>query len=248
MTPIRSFFIVCILAFIIWCAYEMFKIWKMPKPTPGRNCDTKGEAWADTACTSINEVKFDPTIISPKGKALSLLKFSVQGDTMLPLYNPVWYRFRYVNALTGGYSDFSDWTPSAVMSGSCCLPCINGVGQCDSVVGTGYATCKANAPTLGIEETQLDYTPMVPVDAQGTYYVPNIHRYVAPPGVTTLPPDDVKDEIVGVINMVTSVADKKFYSFIDVSKPACGTTDTGGVCSKTGNVCIQGDIGCSACS
>jgi len=194
----------------------------------------------------MKETKFDPTITSPKGKSLVLLSFETQGASIQPIYNPVWYRFRYVNMLTGGYSDFSDWTASPVMSGSCCLPCPGGVGKCDSSIGNGYSTCKANMPTLGIDMEALDYSPLLPVDANGTAFVPSVHRYTNPPGVMTKPADDVKDEIVGVIELTKTVAGKNYYAFMDWKYPACGSTDTPSsmTCSKTGNICSRGNVMC----
>jgi hypothetical protein len=245
MTPLRAFFVVCLLGFIVWCIFEIVKLQKMPEPTPGKACDPN-QVWADSSCATIKELKFDPTIVSPAGKSMSLLAFEAQGTSIQPIYNPVWYRFRYVNVVTGGYSNFSDWTLSPVMSGSCCLPCVGGVGQCDSSIGNGYTTCKANMPTLGVEQTVLDYPPLAPVDANGTAFVPSVHRYTNPPGVTTKPSSDVKDEVVGVMDMMKTVSGKNYYTFMDWKYPACGSSDTGdtGKCSKSNSLCNRGNVMC----
>lgn len=251
MTPLRTFFLICILGFIIWCFYKLFKLWKMPEPTPGKECDPN-QVWADSSCSTVKEVQYDPTLVSPKGKSMVLLSFETQGTSIQPVYNPVWYRFRYVNLNTGGYSDFSDWTASAVMSGSCCLPCPGGVGNCDSTIGNGYTTCKANLPTLGIETTESDYKPFIPFDAQGDSVVASVHRYMNPPDVMTKPADDVKDDIVGVMNTTKNVSGKSYYAFIDWKYPACGSTDTSsgpnnyGKCPKGNSACSKGNITCNS--
>lgn len=204
----------------------------------------------DSTCTVLSESKYDPTIISPAGQRLSLIGFSTQG-VGLPIYNPVWYRFRYTNTVTGGYSDFSDWTASPIMSGSCCLPCVGGMGMCSSPILSGFNSCKANAPTVGILMSDLAYAPFMPIDASGTSIIPTVHRYIGKPGETK-PPDDVQDENVGFLFQEVNLNDKKYAGFIDTLDPPCGSTDGSAGdtnrCSKNAGLCAQGSITCTGSS
>lgn len=252
MTPLRAFLIICILIFVAWCLYGMVRLWKMKPPTHGTGCTSQ---WSSD-CSVLTESAYDPTLISPTGKRLLLIKFTQQQGSINPIYNPTWYRFRYVNSITGGYSGFSDWTETPVQSGSCCLPCIGGVGMCDSKIGNGFDTCKLNLPTMGILMSDLDYPPYVPVQADGAAIMTTIHRYVGKPDETQPPDDPPNGEVgenIGAFNTTFAIGGKKYYGFSDALNPPCGSSDgslgDSTQCSKSVGLCYQsGDIICTGSS
>ena len=71
MSPLRAFFVVCLLGFIVWCIFKIVKLQKMPEPTPGKACDPN-QVWADSSCATIKEIKFDSTILSTTVKTIRL--------------------------------------------------------------------------------------------------------------------------------------------------------------------------------
>ena len=188
----------------------MWWTYTLPKPSPGSGC-TNNTSWVwDESCLFIKEVKLDPSLASPKGIAPVLVGFTKSAGAGPPLFLPMWYRFRYVNVLTGGYSEYSDWTKSSVMSGSCCLPCD---GVCPFSVGD--VTCTYNQPVIGINRTNIKYSPKL-AQKNGEFIYMNLHRYVGKVG-DDKPPDNAKDEIVGMMIMPKG----KYFACIDVLNNPC---------------------------
>lgn len=197
------------LAFLAILSYGIWWAYTLQKPLPGGGCGKSGWLWNES-CLYINEVKPDPALVSPKGLSPVLIGFTKAAGAGPPIFLPMWYRFRYVNVLTGGYSEFSDWTKSPVMSGACCLPCD---GVCP--FATGSTTCTYNQPVIGIDKTKIKYNPQVQQE-KGEFIYMNLHRYVGKIGDKT-PPTDAKDEIVGMMIMPR----RKYYAYIDVLDNPC---------------------------
>lgn len=236
----KTFFVVILSLTVVWLVFFGIHVKNMKEPQPGntKECSKTGK-WSDDACLIPQELAYDPTLLSPTGKKMQLISFVK--NTQLPFapyYNPVWYRFRYVNTSTGGYSNFSDWTQAPVMSGSCCLPCVNGISQnkvgvCPQGTPTGFASCGSNYATLGILESDLDYSPLNPLSSGGGNVVASVHVYVGKSGDMTQPADDVNDTIIGFItSTATNIQGSKYATFIDMSDPCGKGNSGGGVCKK----------------
>lgn len=224
-------------ALLIGSVIVIFFIYKMPQPSYGKNChagSSASEKWNDS-CTYINELSFDSSLSSPSSLSLNLLKFEKIPGAGNPLNLPMWYRFRYVNANTGGYSDFSKWTASPVYAGSDSLPCVAGIGSCS----TQYVpanTCNFNQPTIGIATNALQYPLMRPMSSGQTIYA-NVHRYVGtslgnssegptPPCNQGQDPAtdnciSVQDEIIGVLMPPVTMGGVQYNSIIDVLDNPC---------------------------
>lgn len=185
----------------------------MQKPSPGKNCKSSGWKW-DDSCLYFEELQPDPTLLTPAGIKPYLIGFDYSASAGNPLVLPMWYRFRYVNVNTGGYSDFSEWTQSPVISGSCCLPCPEGAGKCSFSEGGG--TCSFNRPTIGVKKEEAQYDPYTPT-LTGDYIYINIHRYVGSDFSDISPPDEnVQDEIVGYLIPGKVYNGETYYYLIDV--------------------------------
>lgn len=206
----------------------------MPQPTYGKSCHSgaaASEKWNST-CTYINEVSPDSSLASPSALSLNLLKFENIPGAGNALNLPMWYRFRYVNANTGGYSDFSSWTDTSVYAGSKTLPCQGGAGNCSSQYIPAN-TCNFNQPTLGIPTNTLQYPLMRPTSNGQTIYA-NVHRYVGT-SLDSLPPCNagqnpstdncinVQDEIIGILLPPTTMNGIQYNSIIDVLNNPCKT-------------------------
>jgi len=212
------FFLIVILILIIG-----FGIWVylLKKPTTGVNCHTKSKWLWNKDCKSFQEKFYDATLKSPAKLKPYLLNFTHASGGGPSIFLPMWYRFRYVNVNTGGYSDFSDWIAAPVISGSCKLPCIKGVGKCEGQIIQGYDSCLFNQPTIGIAESDIayDFTKALP---NGDFVYINLHRYVGESSAdATPPPPNAKDEIIGILAAIETIGGKKYYSMIDVLKNPC---------------------------
>lgn len=121
-----------------------------------------------------------------------------------PICDFTWFRFRYVDGKTGGYSKLSKWTASAVVSGSPSLPWhTNTAGKtgpvkpCDGdtqIKTEPTATCRSNYPILGT--AGLDYKILEP-QTDGKLIFANVHMFVTED--ETPPPDDEEGEIIGIL-------------------------------------------------
>lgn len=201
-----------------------FGLWvrNLKKPTPGRNChETSDWLWSDD-CFSFQEKFFDSSLDSPAGVRPYLINFESSAGMGNPLRLPMWYRFRYVNVSTGGYSDFSEWTTNPVIVGSCCLPCPGGADNCSALgIKTGSSTCNYNKPNIGVNTNDAAYDPKVPLE-DGSFVYMNLHRYTGKsPAETNPPADDVKDEIVGYLPMSTTVGGVSYYNWFDFNYNPC---------------------------
>lgn len=206
--------------------YFMWWIYKLEKPKPG-TCGNSSFKWNE-GCTSILEIQKDNTLPSPKGQKLNLLNFLNSPGAGNSIFKKCWYRFRYVNVLTGGYSDFSDWTDGPVESGGCNMPCID--GKC--AFATGPQSCSFNQPTIGIASDDAKFSPQIP-RSDGSFVYMNLHRY------TTInddiPSDAVTDEIVGVLIAPFGFKNNKgWWSWIDVLNNPCKLASSG---CKQPNTC-----------
>jgi len=221
MKGIAIFGLVVIAAFIILLVFFGLWVRKLQKPTPGRNCKENSDWVWDDSCLYLQEKFYDSSLQSPKDLFPSLTGFTYSKGAGASIFLPCWYRFRYVNVKTGGYSDFSAWSKSPVISGSCCLPCPGGVGQCPSTIKQGYNSCSFNQPTIGIDQTTVQYTP-TQMQPDGGFIYMNLHRYVGTdPADNTPPPADATDEIVGYLLPTSYVGNTAYYSWIDVMYNPC---------------------------
>ena len=204
-------------------------IWKVATNKanhPGTGCKQSNNGWLwNPGCTSFQEITYDPTISSPASISPVLTDFTYSSGAGDALYAPVWYRFRYVNPTTGAYSDFSEWTKTPVIAGSCNLPCVpdsTGAPQCS--FKQGYSTCNYNAPEIGINATQSQYDPTSEDPVQKVVMQINLHRYVGTDSSEVEPPAaNVKDEIIGMLT-TSFVGNDKYYTWKDVLSPPCPST------------------------
>lgn len=201
-------------------------VYKLKKPHTGVNCHTHSTWLWNKDCLSFQEKFKDSNLKSPKDISLVLTGFTQAEGGGPPLQLPMWYRFRYVNVKTGGYSEFSEWTKSPVIAGSCCLPCPGGVGiDCPSTVGEGSESCNYNQPTIGLSSKESQYSPLSPQPDGGFIYM-NLHRYVGEKySDNTPPPADAKDEIVGFLFPGTSIGGVQYYEWTDVLFNPCKDKD-----------------------
>lgn len=142
-------------------------------PSPGNSCSNSDWLWIDN-CLGFQELNPDPTLLSPSNEKLYLVKFANTAGAGPPMCKPMWYRFRYVNVKTGGYSPFSAWTTNPIFAGANNLPCLQGNGNCPTSVPEGSQSCQFNAPTVGIPS--LLYSPTQPT-VSGSFIYANVHRY-----------------------------------------------------------------------
>jgi len=231
MKPLQILLLILIGSAILLLLYFIWWVKKLSKPTPGRSCHNTGWVWNDS-CLYFDEKQYDPTLSSPSDLQPYLIGFSSSPSVGNPLYLPMWYRFRYVNVVTGGYSDFSKWTSSPVISGSCCLPCPGGAGKCSFTQGP--TTCSYNYPVIGISESDSSYKPYTP-QPDGSFIYINVHRYVGKSYTDNTPPsDNVEDEIVGYMTPGKQYGGVNYYSLNDVLYNPCseGNAYSVGTCPK----------------
>ncbi|MCA9750243.1 MAG: hypothetical protein KC414_14130 [Romboutsia sp.] len=222
-----SAIIISILVFVI-LGLILFYYWvsKLNAPTPGVNCHKDGSGWLwNSTCTGFEELTPDPTLLDPIGE-LYLVNFNNVNGAGPPLCKPIWYRYRYVNVKTGGYSTFSNWSSSPVFSGSSNLPCVNGPGNCDSVK-QGSDTCQFNAPTVGVPS--LQYNPKQPIGTSSgdtSFVYANVHRYVGNEGDLTPPSDSASDEVIGYLYPSSAFSGISYVWQDVLSNPCIGTCNS----------------------
>lgn len=201
------------------------------------NCSNNSYMWNQN-CIGFQENFLDDSLKIPS-KPLSLVSFdNVQGAGN-PIYLPMWYKYKYINLKTGGYSKSSEWTDKPIIAGSCCLPCLN--DNCDFSIG--FSTCNSNSPKIGIFEKDLDYKPFS-IDEDGNSYGINIHRYVDPnPNRTTPPSQDEDGVIIGYLIYGGIVQNQGVAVWNDVLANPCSRG-----CQVTNN-CMNGvdcdEVDCS---
>lgn len=176
----------------------------------GNGCNAKGN-W-DESCVFIKETTYNGSLPSPKSIKPFLINFTKSAGAGKPIYLPLWYRFRYVNSLTGEYGDFSDWCDYPVVSGSCCLPCDD---SCQFPVGD--ESCIFNQPTIGVRTSDAVKKPTSP-EKDGSFVYMNLHRYVGPSNDYKKPPKSAKSVPVGVL----MVPKPGYFSWTDVLFNPCG--------------------------
>lgn len=172
---------------IVWL---IVYVYKLEKPLPG-NCDylksSKPDIKWSSDCSYIQELLSDSSLTTPT-EPLFLTRFTPSPSLGEPWGVNVWYKYKYVNSKTGGYSAASPWTKTPISAGSTNLPCQG--GNCSNVQYTGKDSCKSNLPQLSL--TSLAY----PVGSDN--YI-NVHRYVSSLNSTSAPADSVDGKIVGTI-------------------------------------------------
>lgn len=209
--PITIFWLVVIGVVIVIFIIFWWWLYRLQEPKPGKDCSKSGWLW-DSSCMYIQETAPDSSLQSPENLNLFLLSFSYSSSMGKSYFLPVWYRFRYVNTKTGGYSPYSAWTKNPVISGSCCLPCENGNGSCPPEVSTA---CNTNRPELAITADDSQYNPTTP-QSDGSFIYLNLHRYVGSSYTDRNPPDDtVEDEIIGTLQP-KYLDGVQYYSWPDI--------------------------------
>lgn len=182
-------------------------VFLLKKPSPV-NC-SKNQKWNST-CTFPLELFEDATISAPKVD-LELKEFTVDTSVGGPLCVPVWYCFRYVNPLTGGYGPMSEWTKKPIIAGSKDLPCpisSSGSSQCGVDVLIGKEGENANSIVVGTTK-DLD----MPVE-----FFANVHRFI---GETPPEPDIAKTEIVGFLIQASISGDDGFKYKLSLPDTPC---------------------------
>lgn len=249
MEPIQILFLIILISTIILLIYFIWWTKNLAKPKPGRDCMSSGWAWNES-CLFFNETTYDPSLNSPKDLRPYIIGFSYSSSAGNSLYLPMWYRFRYVNVKTGGYSDFSKWSSSPVISGSCCMPCPDGVSICESQVPQGSKTCTYNRPSIGISQEDSAYNPNV-MQTDGSFIYINVHRYVGKSSNDLTPPaDNVTDEIVGYMSSGYYYGGINYYGLADFLNNPCNPgSSTSGTCQKpTWCSTSSGTCDANACS
>jgi len=213
------FLLLLILTTIFLLSIFSWWVWDMHEPSPGVNCEKNSDWVWNSSCLYFQEITPDPSLADPSELSLALTDFKYASGAGGSIFLPMWYRFRYVNVLTGGYSNFSSWTQTPVLSGSCCLPCIGGQGQCS--FSTGYDSCTFNQPSIGISSKDAQYNPNQ-MQPDGSFIYMNLHRYVGNSASDTdPPPDDAEDEIVGYLYPQTSIDGVTYYYWTDILFNPC---------------------------
>lgn len=227
MDPVTLIIILCAVGFgLVLLGLVLWRVAKQKASHPGTDCTKTANGWLwNPGCTSFQELTYDASISSPADIVPVLTDFSYSDGAGDPFYNPAWYRIRYVNPSTGAYSDFSSWTSTPVIAGSCSLPCIpdsTGTPQCG--FKQGYTTCNFNSPEIGISADQSQYDPESIDSVQQAVMQINLHRYIGTSSSTVDPAaDTVKDEIVGMLTK-TFVNGVTYYTWKDVLSPPCPST------------------------
>lgn len=212
-------FVIILLAIIAVNIAFIIYVYKLKKPKPGIPCKVNQPTWNwDSSCNYIEETSFDESLKSPSNLRPYLVGFQFSQGAGNSIFLPCWYRFRYVNVKTGGYSEFSDWCSYPVLSGGCKLPCPG--GNCGNYIKQGYYSCGYNQPILGISTSSSQYNPLAPQTEEVIYI--NLHRYVSPNPENITPPDpDVQDEIVGLLLPTQNFNGQKYYTCVDVLNNPC---------------------------
>lgn len=209
MNAFHTFLIVLLIMVAVVLCYFEFKLYFLKKPTPGSSCS--GAFSSD--CSTINETTPDESLISPTGKSLELISFTNDVNFPgLPFYQPVWYRFRYVNGTTGGYSGWSDWCSHPIQSGGCCFPCTD----CGNIAGVN--SCQNNKLTVGIPISNLDYT-LETLVGNGDVVYAVVHSYLGNVNEVTPPSSPTNDTIVGYLIPGSLVNGIQYYSVLDTTNP-----------------------------
>lgn len=191
--------ILILIAVVIW-------IWIVKrKPKPPIDCTKSGWAW-DPSCLFFKENYPDPSIIKPDNQVY-LVGFKRSDEDAIgpPICIPMFYRFRFVNVITGGYGPLSKWTQSPVVSGGTNFPCVD--EKCPSSVGEGKQSCNYNHPVVGVKD--LHYNPNKP-NNEGDFIWANIHRFDGTPDQTSPPPDSEEGKIVGYLYPTAGYPDIKY--------------------------------------
>jgi len=216
MDDLNILWFVMLISIVIVILYGIYYIFTMEKPLTG-NCNnikrTQPDMLWNENCTYITERSYDSTLKTPTSP-LYLTAFTGNKDSK-PIGANVWYRYRYVNGKTGGYSQFSPWTMKPIMSGIKNLPCMN--DNCDGMTYSGIPSCNSNVPVLSIKTIDYDIDSGV---------LANVHRVVKPPNDTSQPSSNEEGDIIGILT-----PSKNGWSVFDPSASKICDNATGFVCN-----------------
>lgn len=192
-----------IAAMLVWL---IRKIYTLEKPAPG-NCDYIKSRdptlkW-NSDCTSFQELLLDPSLSTPT-EPFYLDKFTSSPSLGQPWGVNVWYKYKYVNGKTGGFSKSSPWTQYPIYAGSPNLPCEN---ESCNITYSGKDSCKSNLAQLKIKNIAY---PL------GSDIMVNVHRYVTSLTNKDKPSDSIDGNLVGYVIQTGSGG-----IFIDTSKSPC---------------------------
>lgn len=218
MSVLKVMLIILLVGVIIGVGVFAYWVEKMRKPGGKVDCQTHSNWLWDKSCLFFQEKFYDSSLKSPENIEPVLTSFRFAQGAGSPFFLPCWYRIRYINVKTGGYSKFSKWTRLPVISGACKLPCPN--DGCGSNTKTGYESCDANQPTIGISKNQSQYNPYTQ-QKDGSYIYINLHRYTGKSFTDSdPPPDDAEDEIIGYLTLGT-VDGVSYYDWTDALFNPC---------------------------
>jgi len=229
---ILGMFILMIIGFAVW-------VYTMASPSTKLCKDLRktSPALNDTCLYPQAIGQPDSSMKDPSDMQLFMAGFSYSDAGGLPLCRPMWYRFRYVNDISGNYSPFSQWTCSAVMAGGTDLPCTEDCipDACDDKI-SGPASCTFNRVTMGVtQDLQYGMTPQP--DGSTNWAV--VYRYVGQLGddVTKPPSDD--DSVGDPLGSLKPTSSYSGYTnvFVDVGNNPCPEINSQAGCSQTCPIC-----------
>ena len=223
-------FILMVIGFAVW-------VYTLPPPYV-KNC----KQWRKTNPAFNEDCLYpraigvqDPSMKNPSEMQLFMAGFSYSASGGLPLCLPLWYRFRYVNDISGNYSEFSKWTCSAVMAGGTNLPCPPDCseGMCDERI-SGQDSCTFNRVVMGVtDDLQYGMTP----DADGSVNWAVVYRYVGNADTVSDPPpegDDVGDPL-GTLKPIASGSYTN--TFTDIGNNPCPEVNSKIGCPQKCSIC-----------
>lgn len=233
MKPTTIWIIILIIIILVVISFT-FWIYFLPSPSV-KLCNNmkknKPNTWNENCTFPLATGNLDSTIQSPSSIPLYMANFSYSNEGGLPMCQPMWYRFRYVNDYSGNYSDWSPWTSSPIMAGGTNFPCYE---SCSPAM-EGINSCKFNRVVLGlIQNPQYTITDVEPNGSQNWSV---LYRYIDKSGGTS-PPQNVSDsemEPIGMLIPSSSYVDFK-YTTTDLGNNPCIDTNQPG-CQKTCNGC-----------
>ena len=205
--------VICILVFLAYKVHVMEKPEEIPKCKRDLDGSENDLKWLDT-CYGFEEIFFDQTLPKPdvtidpntgqtseRPNKLELTKFKFTSGAGGAVAYPTWYRWRYVNANTGGFGPFSDWTDKPIIAGSNKdqLPLANTYDVDE--VELEKDGCSNNNITIGLPSNSFEIPPGKPQKRYNNNLIfINVHRYQNPDkSIVSQPSDDVKTDIVGFL-------------------------------------------------
>ncbi len=208
-------FIFMVIGFAVW-------VYTLPPPYV-KSCNKRRKtnpAWNDNCLYPRAIGVQDPNMEDPSEKQLFMAGFSYSASGGLPLCLPLWYRFRYVNDISGNYSEFSQWTCSAVVAGGTNLPCLPDCseGSCSEKI-SGEASCTFNRVVIGVtNDLKYGLTP----NEDGSINWAVVYRYVGQADTVSDPPPE-GDSVGDPLGTLKPISSSGGYTntFTDISNNPC---------------------------